>query len=112
MKRLVLTLTLAFTLISFSSFADEVKVSAAALQSFKSSFKNANEVKWSITNSYYKAEFIFNGQYVSAFYDAEGKLIGLTRYINSLQLPLELQASIKNKYENFWISDLFEVAND
>ncbi|HEV7621402.1 MAG TPA: hypothetical protein VGO09_06710 [Flavisolibacter sp.] len=112
MKRLLLTFTLALSLFSFSSFANEGKVSPAALQSFKSSFKNANEVKWTSTDTYFKAEFTFNNQYVSAFYDVDGKLIALTRYISSLQLPLGLQAELKNNYQDFWISDLFEVANE
>ncbi len=112
MKRILLSLTLALTLVGFSSFAEDIKVSQAALQSFHSSFKTASEVKWSRAVNYYKAEFIFSGQYVSAFYDAEGSLIAMTRNISSLQLPISLQAAVKNNYSNFWISDLFEVANE
>ena len=84
----------------------------AALESFNSSFKNATEVNWTITATYAKADFAMNGQYVAAYYDITGKLIALTRNISSLQLPITLQASLKNSYENYWISDLFEVAND
>ena len=39
-------------------------------------------------------------------------MLALTRNISSLQLPITLQASLKKNYENFWISDLFEVANE
>ena len=113
MKRFFAILTIAFSLMSFNSFAnDETEVSKEALQSFKSSFKNAAEVNWSVSSNYFKAEFTMNGQYVSAYYSAEGKMIALTRNINSLQLPITLQASLKKDYENYWISDLFEVAND
>lgn len=113
MKRLVLTLTIALSMISFSSFAKfDPVVNPAALESFNSSFKNATEVNWTITATYAKADFAMNGQYVAAYYDITGKLIALTRNISSLQLPITLQASLKNSYENYWISDLFEVAND
>ncbi|HEU0065135.1 MAG TPA: hypothetical protein VFQ58_08890 [Flavisolibacter sp.] len=112
MKRLLITLTFAFTLISMSSFADSTTVSPAVLNSFKSSFKNASEVNWSSTANYYKANFILNSQYISAYYDMDGKMIALTRNISSLQLPLSLQTELKTKNEKYWISDLFEVAND
>lgn len=113
MKRLVLTLTIALSLISFSSFAkDGITVNQAVLESFKSSFKNATEVNWTVAESYFKADFAMNGQYVAAYYDTYGKMIAMTRNISSLQLPIFLQASLKNNYENYWISDLFEVANE
>jgi hypothetical protein len=113
MKRLVLTLTIALSLISFSSFAkDDVVVTPAALQSFKNSFKTATEVNWSAGDNFYKADFSMNGQYVSAYYDAEGYMIALTRNISSLNLPITLQASLKNNYSQYWISELFEVANE
>jgi len=112
MKRLVLTLTIALSLISFSSFASDPDVNPAALHSFNKSFKNATEVNWTISHTFYKANFALNGQYVSAYYDADGKMIALTRNISSVQLPIVLQANLKKNYENFWISDLFEVTNE
>ena len=112
MKRLVFTLTLALSLISLSSFANEVEVNPAALQSFNNSFKTATEVRWSLSNSFYKADFSLSGQYVSAYYDAEGKMLALTRNITSLQLPIGLQVNLKKDYDGFWISDLVEVTNE
>lgn len=113
MKRLLVTLTIAVSMLSFSSFASgEETVSAKALESFKTSFKSATEVTWSVSENFYKANFSLNGQYVSAYYDEQGKLMGLTRNISSLQLPIALQAELKKNYENYWITDLFEVAND
>jgi len=112
MKRFLLTLTIA--LIGLSSFAsnEETIVSEKALQSFKSSFKDASEISWSVSESYFKASFTLNGQYVAAYYSTEGEMIALTRNISSLQLPIALQASLKKGYDEFWISDLFELANE
>lgn len=112
MKRLLVTLTIALSFISLSSFANGETVSPKAVESFNSSFKNATEVKWTVTDTYFKADFALNGQYVAAFYDAEGKMIALTRSISSLQLPIALQADLKKNYDNYWISDVLEVAND
>jgi hypothetical protein len=111
MKRLLVTLTIALSFISLSSFAND-EVSPRAIKSFNSSFKNATEVKWTITDDYFKADFALNGQYVSAFYDTEGKMIALTRNISSLQLPIALQAELKKGYDAYWISDVMEVANE
>ena len=112
MKRLVITLTIALSFISFSSFANDVDVNPAALQSFNQSFKNATEVNWSVSNTYYKANFALDGQYVTAYYDVEGKMIAITRNISSFQLPITLQTNLKKNYQDFWISDLFEVTNE
>ena len=112
MKRLVLTLTIALSLISLSSFAADVKVNPAALKSFNSSFKNATEVSWTISNDYYKADFTLSGQFVTAYYNVEGKMIVLTRNISSTQLPIALQANMKKNYEGFWITDLVEMTNE
>jgi hypothetical protein len=111
MKRLLVTLTIA--LISFSSFAtDEITVAPKVLESFKSSFKNASEINWTVSDNFYKASFNMNGQFVTAYFDAEGIMMGMTRNISSVQLPIALQASLKKNYDEYWISDLFEIAND
>jgi hypothetical protein len=112
MKRFLITLTVLFSLISMSSFASDSKVDSRVLKSFQSSFKNATEVDWTVTNNFYKANFSLNGQYVAAYFDGSGNMMAITRNISSTQLPISLQTNLKNNYEGFWISDLFEVANE
>lgn len=113
MKRLLVTLTIALSFVSLSSFASgEEEISPRAIRSFNSSFKNATEVKWTVTDNYFKADFALNGQYVSAYYDNEGNMKALTRNISSVQLPIALQAELKKNYDSYWISDVFEVANE
>lgn len=111
MKR-TLSLILISFLFSFSSFANDGTISVTVQESFNKSFKNATEVKWSTVKSYYKADFIFNGQQVSAFFEKEGNLIAVTRHMLSTSLPVTLQADLKKDYEDYWISDLFEVSDD
>lgn len=112
MKRLLFTLAAAFLLIGMSSFRNNDGVAPAALESFQSSFKSATEVSWSVSNTHYKASFNLNGQYATAYYGLDGKLMGLTRNISSMQLPIALQASLKNDYDGYWITNLFEMANE
>lgn len=112
MKRILVTLTVVLSLISMSSFANEEKVNSRVLESFKSNFKTATEVDWTVSENFYKADFSLNGQYVAAFYDESGQLVALTRNISSTQLPISLQTNLKKDHEGYWISDLFEVANE
>ncbi len=110
MKKIIVTLAVALS--TMCSFAGEVKVSSRVLDAFNSNFASAKEVSWTATNSYYKASFVFNDQYVFAFYGTDGELMGLTRYISSVDLPITLQAGLKKDYSNYWITDLFEVSNN
>ena len=109
MKKIIVTLAVAFS--TLYSFAGEVKVSSKVLDAFNTEFASAKEVTWTATNSYYKASFLYDDQHVFAFYSTEGELMGLTRYISSLDLPLSLQTGLKKDYSNYWITDLFEVSN-
>jgi len=112
MKRLLVILTIALSLVSLSSFANGEDVSPRAVKSFNKSFKNATEVKWTVTDNYFKADFALNGQYVSAFYNEDCGMIALTRNLSSLQLPIALQADLKSNYNCYWISNVLEVANE
>jgi hypothetical protein len=107
-----LMVILALTLSVSCMAADEVKVAKPVLESFNASFKNANEVNWTVVEDHYKVNFMLNGQYISAFYNAEGHMLALTRNISTQQLPLVLQMALKNQYEKYWITDLFEVNNE
>jgi hypothetical protein len=42
----------------------------------------------------------------------DGMMAALTRNITVMQLPVNLQTSLKNEYSNYWVSDLFEVSNE
>ena len=107
MKKMILML--AITLSTVCAFASDETVNAKVLESFRSEFASAKEVNWSTGSNYFQAEFTFNEQRVTAYYNTEGELLGLTRFITSLDLPMNLQASLKKSYADFWISDLFEV---
>lgn len=112
MKLLITILSLCSTLLLSAQSANDMKVSAAVLSSFQTSFKNASQVEWKETNQVFKVNFELNGQHASAFYDADGNLIAVTRNISALQLPMPLMADLKENYEAYWISDLFELADD
>ena len=104
-------LMLALSSFSLTSNATDV-VSPKALKSFHTTFTQATEAEWTITENYYKVQFLLNEQTINAFYNEEGKLISVSRNISSLQLPIILQTELKKEYNNYWITDLFEMSND
>jgi len=105
-------LTLAIGVSTLGAFAGEENVSPKVLDAFKTEFNTAKEVEWTVGSNYYKATFTYNEKHVFAYYDADGELLGLTRYISPVDLPIALQSNLKKIYANYWISDLFEVAKD
>jgi hypothetical protein len=112
MKKILLSLAMFVTLGTMSAFADSADVSPKVLTAFNNDFNSAKEVEWSVGSNFYRAAFTFNGNHVFAFYNTDGDLLGLTRYISSLDLPMNLQMGLKKNYSDYWISDLFEVANN
>lgn len=105
-------LTLAIAVCTLSAFASEKNVTSVVLNAFNNEFTTAKEVEWTAGNGYYKATFIYNNKYVFAFYSTEGELLGLTHYLSPVDLPLSLQNNIRKDYNDYWVSDLFEVVKD
>ncbi|HZH95914.1 MAG TPA: hypothetical protein VEY06_08520 [Flavisolibacter sp.] len=100
MKFILFALTTLLTVGSLKSNAQDVSVSAAVINSFNATFKNASEVQWKDGGDYFKAEFNLNGQYVTAFYNANATLKAVTKNISSIQLPVTLQTNLKASYED------------
>jgi hypothetical protein len=121
MKKIILTLAIAVS--SFgAAFAGNAfgkpaanqgeEVNAKVLGVFRKEFTSAKDITWTIASNYYQASFIYNDQYVSAYYSIDGDLMGLTRFIRPADLPLTLQSDLKKNHGDFWVTDLFEVANE
>lgn len=110
MKKMIVTLAIAVS--SLVAFAREENVSKKVLDAFKTEFATVKEVEWTTGSDYYKASFKYNEKYVFAYYSLDGELLGLTRYISPVDLPLSLQIDLKKKSNSYWVSDLFEVAKN
>lgn len=109
MKKFILTV--AIVAMGLVTFANGEDVNLVVRKSFEKEFGGASDVQWTSAGSNYKASFVYNNQYVFAFFTAQGELMGITRNLTSLELPVTLQASLKKDYRDFWISNLFEVSN-
>ena len=111
MKTRILALSLLLTVAFTSTFANnEIGVSQKVVNSFKSEFAQAVEVKWENTKDFAKATFKLNDQVMFAYYSEAGELLAVTRNVIAAQLPINLQTSMKKNLKDSWISDLFEVS--
>lgn len=104
MKKLVTILTGAMLLFSVSSFAGNGdNVTPKVRIAFKSDFSNASSVTWKKTSDFYFAYFTMNGIELNAAYNEEGELIGVSKEIESVQLPLSVSMAIAKKYPGYII---------
>lgn len=111
MKKILVILTLVLTVSTSFAGTGEEAVNKKAIDAFKSEFVRATDVSWTAGTDYYKVAFTMDDQKLFAFYNSDGEFVAVTRYISSFQLPLYLQTNLKQSYNNYWISDLFEVNN-
>jgi len=110
MKKIILSAAIMMSLGIATVFAGTPDVNAKVLETFKNQFPTASETEWSATSDYYKVDFVYSDNYVSAYYSLDGEFLATLRHISSVNLPMLLQSSLKNDYSNFWISDLYELA--
>ena len=94
-----------------SAFANgKEEVNDKIIKTFQKEFAGAQHVQWVTTKEFVKATFTLNEQVVYAYYSSDGNLLGATRNIVSGQLPINLLTDLKKNYNNYWITDLFEMA--
>ena len=86
------------------------EVDARVLGAFNKEFATAKDTTWTLAFNYYQASFVYNEQHITAYYNTEGELLGVARFISPVDLPLALQADLKKNYQPYWISNLFEAA--
>ena len=111
MKKMILSVVVMLFIGVSSTFANRTEnVNQKAQNSFSKDFATAKEVKWEATKEFSKVTFTLNAQVMTAYYNANGEMIAMTRNIVSGQLPISLLTSLKKDYSEFWISDLFEMA--
>ena len=111
MKFLLILLLSMGSFMAGSMPVKEDPVSFAVLESFNNSFRQAEEVSWSVGKDYYRAQFLLNCQHVFAFYAKDGAHIATTRNMLFTELPVILQTSLNELQNGYWISDLFELSN-
>jgi hypothetical protein len=113
MKKRILLLSI--VLVSFTAFsfaADAPAISKNVISSFNKQFSNARDIKWEHQANFAKAEFTVNDMVLFAYFNNNGELLAVTRFISPNQLPLQNLTSLKSNYAGYWVSDLFEIQTE
>lgn len=108
MKQIFTLFLLSATLLAKSAPADNHPVKPAAVKAFEASFGNHKDAVWTSNITGYQVAFEHKGQYITAEYNAAGKLRYYKKHIASTQLPAALQLALKNRFGNYWIADVIE----
>ncbi len=113
MKKTILMWLMLVTVGTTTTFAkDEETINQQVLNAFKQEFTEAKDVMWQTNREYVKATFTIHDQVMFAYYTQSGELLAITRNISSDKLPISLLTSLKKSYNDYWITDLFEMVAD
>jgi len=112
MKKITMLIAMVFALTTSYGFREEEPVDKRVLSTFEGKFEGATDVVWTVEHNYYEAIFTLHNQRMFAFYRLDGQFLAVTRYISPNALPLLLQSNLKKLMCDYWIADLFEVANE
>lgn len=111
MKKQIILIATSFILWTSAALAAPSQVPETVLSQFNSEYAKAENIQWEETTDYFKVNFTLNDEYLFAYYSNSGEKMGVARYILSGQLPISLQKDIWDKFDNYWLTDLFELSN-
>jgi len=114
MKKLFITAAIA-TMFSASVFADGTKkahtvnVSYSVVNQFNADFVNASSVVWTVNNNFQKADFVYEGIQMTAFYNLQGEFVAVTQDIDANAIPAAAKKEIAEKYVGYAVNEVIVV---
>jgi hypothetical protein len=87
------------------------KINRLVSNSFKNDFRNAVIISCEVSRNVTNLTFVMNDLIMHAFYAGNGDLLGVTRNILTSQLPIDLLLKFRQDYQDYWVTDLFEVTS-
>jgi hypothetical protein len=113
MKKKISLLAITAVIMTTGIFAKPIEpgVNDKVLVAFTKHFEGVKDITWNKTEQYIKANFVKDGQPLSAYFNSNGELIGVSKNILSQQLPLKLNLELKKVIADGWITELFEFTD-
>jgi hypothetical protein len=112
MKKTLITATCLVTLFSLSAFSVKADVNQKVLQSFRSVFARATNIKWTEFQDHYYVSFNQNDVLIKANYDLGGNITSSIRYYKEQHLPLYILCKIKKTYSSKTVHIVTEVNDE
>jgi hypothetical protein len=111
MKQIMLVLTIA--VLGFSAaYAGEETVPASVKNALKAEFVHAQDVTWTQSAKFFKADFSLYGQEVTAFYSLKGDFLSVIRRLSLSELPLPLMRAFREKFAGHRVKEVCEQSAD
>jgi hypothetical protein len=104
MKKLTNIIAVLAIFISGSAFAFTAdNVTREVKEAFEKKFNGARGVSWKESNDLFFASFELNQRKLTAAYNADGELLGLSRNISISEVPLTVSESLKRNFGDYQI---------
>lgn len=113
MKKLLISLLMLISVFSYAGTPGSgEKVSARIQAALEKEFKGAQYIVWQSLKDHqlFHAKFIYNNEQVNAFFEEDGNLLAMGRYITPSSLPLAITKSISSKYSEYQLTDAIEYS--
>jgi hypothetical protein len=109
MKKLKTMFAAIAVLLATSAFASPgpEKISERVKAEFEKNFTGALNVNWEKKDDFYFASFKLNEKEISAAYNESGELLGVSRVIETSQLPLNVTLAIASRYKDYTVAKKF-----
>lgn len=112
MKKFFVTAALAIGLVSMS-FASDVKIHKRVQSAFQKEFATAFNPRWeSVGSGILHVTFTQNSEVMDAYYNEEGQLISVARYVSREQLPMLVTKTINERLGSAELSQIRELVNE
>jgi hypothetical protein len=109
MKKLFIAAIAILTLSTTAIAADGSKrVSAAALDNFKYTYKDAGDIKWTVTAQFAKASFLMDGERVEAYYGIDGNFLAESKAVSTQDLPKAARRDLQKRYGSYTIKEVIQ----
>ncbi len=105
MKKLIIAAIIAVSVAGSAFAAPTVSVNYNVLSSFKSAFKGAADVQWTVKEDFVKASFIINNERIEAFYNQDGEEIGTSKTITLDAMPVDAKRAFAKLYSNYTVKE-------
>lgn len=98
--------------VTASAFATGDEANEKAAKNLKTEYKNAQDVRWNVTDEYIKASFYWNNQHLEVFYNKDGETIAEGRLIKVNDLPLKAQQYLEKNYSDYTVTEAVEYISE
>lgn len=100
---------LVILLVSFTAFAQQVKVPKVVKDSFSKLYPKVTDVKWDKENKDFEVSFKFNGKDMSVIFDNDAKVLETETAIEISQLPRGIDKYVSDQYKAYKISGAAKI---